>query len=120
MIAAAAPANKFGARRTVIDGERFDSAAEARRWQVLRALEAGGKLAGLRRQVRYRLEVAGVHVADYLADFVYRDERGEVVEDVKGVRTAEYRLKRKLMLACHGVSIIEIPASSGSTRRRRR
>ena len=46
----------------------------------------------------------------YIADFVYVDtETGKtVVEDTKGVRTKEYIIKRKLMLAVHGISIKEV------------
>jgi hypothetical protein len=28
--------------------------------------------------------------------------------DVKGVRTDVYRLKRKLLLACHGIGVVEV------------
>lgn len=48
------------------------------------------------------------HIATYVADFVYRDQRGnEVVEDPKGYVTAMYRLKKRLMLACHGIEVVE-------------
>lgn len=42
------------------------------------------------------------------ADFVYFDEQGQlVVEDVKGMKTREYILKRKLMLWVYGIKIKE-------------
>ena len=45
----------------------------------------------------------------YVADFVYRDSAGQmVVEDVKGVRTQGYRIKRHLMLAVHGIEVREV------------
>ncbi len=44
----------------------------------------------------------------YYADFVYIKDGKTVVEDTKGVRTKEYRIKRKLMLHVHGISIVEI------------
>lgn len=49
-------------------------------------------------------------VATYRADFQYWDcERNElVVEDVKGVRTAMYRLKKKLVEAQYGITIREV------------
>jgi hypothetical protein len=31
-----------------------------------------------------------------------------VVEDVKGFKTPVYRLKKKLMLAVHGIIVVEI------------
>jgi hypothetical protein len=45
----------------------------------------------------------------YLADFVYLDATGaQVVEDVKGAVTPEFRLKRKLMLHVHGIEVKEV------------
>lgn len=50
------------------------------------------------------------HACKYIADFVYVDvaTAKTVVEDTKGVRTKEYIIKRKLMLAVHGIRIKEI------------
>lgn len=44
----------------------------------------------------------------YVADFVYREDGRQVVEDTKGVRTADYVIKRKLMLWLHGIKIREV------------
>ena len=46
----------------------------------------------------------------YIADFCYYDleKQCDVVEDVKGFRTAEYILKRKLMRHVHGIKITEV------------
>ena len=46
----------------------------------------------------------------YVADFVYTDaETGEnIVEDAKGVRTKDYIIKRKLMLAVHSIKVKEV------------
>lgn len=91
--------NKFGAKRVTVAGEAFDSQAEAKRYDVLRLMERAGEIGAIKRQVRYRLEVNGVHVCDYVADFVYRargDER-DTVEDCKGFRTPAYKLKAKLI-----------------------
>lgn len=47
--------------------------------------------------------------AEYVADFVYFDEQGQlVVEDAKGMRTREYILKRKLMLWVYGIRVKEV------------
>jgi hypothetical protein len=52
-----------------------------------------------------------VKIARYRADFSWTNDRGEkVVQDVKGVKTASYRMKRALMLAAHGIEIQEIDA----------
>lgn len=99
--------NKFGNVRTVVDGRTFDSKAEARRYQELKRLQIAGAISGLRLQVRFPLRVNGVTVANYLADFVYVRDGRRVVEDVKGMRTAVYKLKCRLMQAVHGIEILE-------------
>jgi hypothetical protein len=51
----------------------------------------------------------GIRAAYYDADFVYKLPSGEeVVEDAKGCKTREYRLKKKLMLQVHGITIKEV------------
>jgi hypothetical protein len=112
--------SKFNARSVEIDGRRFDSAAEGRRYATLAMLERAGKIAGLELQPRFDCVVAGVKICSYVADFRYRRDGAAVVEDVKGVRTAVYRLKRKLAEACHpGLAITEIPAAGAGRPRRR-
>ena len=44
----------------------------------------------------------------YIADFVYMERGEKVVEDVKGVKTKDYIIKRKLMLFIHGIKVREI------------
>jgi len=85
------------------------STAESRRCDELQLMEQAGLIRDLEAhpQRRYRLDVNGVHVCDYLADFTYYDvERGRpVVEDVKGHQTDVSKLKLKLMEACHGIAV---------------
>lgn len=92
------------------NGRRYDSAKEARHATLLHALARDGLIRDLREQVTYRLEVNGVLVCRYRADFVYVDAvDGRVrIVDVKGVRTPEYKLKAKLMRAIHGITIEEV------------
>ena len=90
--------SKYRSRKTEIDGIVFDSAKEARRYLDLRLLERSGEIGSLERQVKYELlpkngRERSVH---YVADFRYEENGKLVVEDVKGVRTREYILKRKL------------------------
>ncbi len=103
--------NKYANELTTIDGVRFDSRREARRWLELKLLEGAGLISDLRRQVRFDLVVNELPVCAYLADFVYH-ERGEtVVEDVKSVATKRlpvYRLKKKLLKALTGLDIREV------------
>lgn len=100
--------SKYRNVRVVVDGIKFASKREAKRWGELRLLEQAGRIEWLRRQVAYPLEVNGMAVATYVADFVYHDADSEVVEDAKGVRTPEYKLKKRLMLACLGIEIREV------------
>lgn len=92
-------------------GVMHQSKLESKRCNELHVLQIGGLVFGLEAhpQPRYRLEVNGVHVCDYMADFKYSDRAGAlVVEDVKGHATEVYKLKRRLMLACHGIEIQEV------------
>jgi len=100
---------KYRAVPVTIDGIRFASKAEARRYTDLLLMERGGAIRDLELQPRYPLVVNGVKVGTYVADFRYVDEAGRVVvEDVKGVRTAVYRIKRLLMRALYGIEIEEV------------
>jgi hypothetical protein len=99
---------KYRNRRTVVGDITFASAKEARRYGELKLLERAGQIQNLRRQVRFSLDVNGVHVCDYLADFTFNDHIGKlVVEDAKGYATETYRLKKRLMLALLGIEIVE-------------
>jgi len=92
-----------------IQGVMHQSTAEARRCDELTLMERGELIRDLRAhpQVRFRLDVDGHHICDYLADFVYFDNQrnAEVVEDVKGFQTEISKFKLRLMEAVHGVSV---------------
>ena len=118
--------NKYRNKNLTVEGERFDSLKEFRRWQELKLLEKAGEITELRRQVPFEIipeqrepdtigPRGGVRKgriierkAVYIADFVYKDADGlEVVEDCKGMRTKDYILKRKLILFRFGIRIFE-------------
>lgn len=99
--------SKYGAKKTVVDGITFDSQAEATRYSVLKIVQASGLITDLRLQVPYQITVNGKKVCRYVADFVYSENGKEVVEDVKGMKTPVYNLKKKLMEAVFGVVIFE-------------
>lgn len=108
--------NKYGARKTVVDGITFDSAAEAARYEHLKLLAKIGNISNLERQVPYPLlapngEVIGV----YICDFEYFDnvQRRKVVEDVKGVLTPMFRWKAKHFRAQYGFSISIVGGGKG-------
>lgn len=96
------------AARTV-DGHLFDSLKEAKRYAELKLLQKAGEIAGLTYQIRYPLVVGEQLVATYVADFLYCEANGAmVIEDVKGVRTPVYRIKKKLLEALYGIRIQEV------------
>lgn len=91
--------SKFHAKPTVVDNIRFDSKREAARYSELRLMERAGQIEGLELQPRFPLIVDGKHVCDYVGDFLYVERGKTVCEDVKGFKTRDYKLKRKLLLA---------------------
>lgn len=110
--------NKYGAQATTIDGMRFDSKAEAKRYQQLVIMQKAGEISSLETQVSFDLipaqDINGrkEKPVRYLADFRYvRTADGEtVVEDVKSAptKTKEFIIKRKLVLWLHKVVIQEV------------
>lgn len=95
---------KYGNVKTMVDGIKFDSKAEAKRYCELKLLERGGVIKNLTLQQKYELqpkyEIDGrkERAITYIADFVYYDIQKEklVVEDVKGVETKDFKLKKKM------------------------
>lgn len=102
--------SKYGNTETEIDGIKFDSKREANRYRELLLLLKAGEIGLLRLQVEYELNPGGSHSLKYIADFVYIivATGQEVVEDVKGYRTREYKKKKRLMKKVHGITIKEI------------
>ena len=100
---------KYNAKRTTVDGITFASQKEAKRYQELKLLERAHKIFSVIVQPRFDLIVNGKKCGKYLADFSYHtDDGGLVVEDVKGVKTPVYRLKKKLVKALYGIDITEV------------
>ena len=102
--------HKYRAIRTKVDGIVFASKAEARRYTELKALEKSGVIEKLEIQPRFKLVVNGIKIATYIADYRYRVVKtgAVVIEDVKGVRTAVYRIKKKLVELLYGIEVIEV------------
>jgi hypothetical protein len=106
---------KFRNVKVEIDGIKFASKAEGHRYTELKLMEKAGLIRHLRLQVPHPLVVNEVKICTYIADFCYMEKvpfaSGEswqpVVEDVKGVRTPAYRLKKKLCFAILGITIRE-------------
>jgi hypothetical protein len=99
--------SKYRAVKTAIDGVIFDSKKEAARYQELKLMERAGLISELEMQPEFELIPAystkdgqKVRKIVYRADFRYMDRatKTRIVEDVKGMKTAIYKLKKKILL----------------------
>jgi len=111
--------SKYGASKAIVNGITFHSRAEASRYSDLVRMQAAGVISDLQLQVRFPLMGVGSallrivserypkgRVITYVADFVYVEAGQTVIEDVKGMATPEYKLKKAIM-ACMGHQIRE-------------
>lgn len=101
---------KYRNKKVVTPDGIFDSTKEYLVWLDLKQKESNLLIQGLQKQVVYKLEVNGMHICKYIADFVYLENHVLKVVDVKSEYTRKlpvYRLKFKLMQAIHGITITE-------------
>lgn len=98
--------NKYGNKKVEIDGIKFDSKKEAKRYIELKALEASGEIHYLVLQPKFELipKQQGERACNYIADFSYSENGNTkvVVEDTKGMKTPDYIIKRKLFKLNYG------------------
>ncbi len=97
------PKSKYGNRKVEKNGETFDSVREYKRHLVLLDMEKKGEIFNLQRQYPLPLVVEGEFIATYIADWRYLDMKieGIVIEDAKGFKTPEFKLKWKLARALY-------------------
>lgn len=108
--------SKYHSKSIEFEGIRFDSIAEYRRYEELKLMEKAGEISCLSVHPRFLLQEAfitpdGKREAQitYEADFKYFEQGKPVVEDVKGVRTEVYKIKRKLFLKRYpGIKFVEV------------
>ena len=122
---AAGGKRKYRNQPTAVNGIRFDSQKEARRYAQLQILQQEGKIRNLKLQADFTLQEAyttdsgeRIRAIRYRADFTYErptkpDCNGTVywlpvVEDVKGKKTAVYAMKKKLMRERLGIEVQEV------------
>ena len=96
----------------MVDGIKFASKAEAKRYGALKMLARANEIEELELQPKFSIDINGIHICNYSADFRYVDcrEGVQVIEDVKGVKTTVYKLKKRLVEALYGVKITEVAA----------
>ena len=113
--------SKFHSKPTTLDGYRFDSMAEARRYGELKLLLMADVINHLEIHPEFMITVSprdgkpDVLIGEYHADFQYWDneKRKFIIEDVKGgnaTKTEAYKLRKKLVEAIYGVEIMEVQA----------
>jgi hypothetical protein len=108
--------SKHGNKKLIVDGEKFDSGREYKRYLELKLLEKYGEISELKRQVPFILAPA-VKLSGrtkpalrYFADFTYMLGGELIIEDAKSPHLREdprYRIKKHLMMSVHGIEIRE-------------
>ena len=94
--------SKYKNKKVQIDMYVFDSIAESRRYKELALLEKVGEIENLQLQPKFLLQESfkkngkTYRKIEYIADFIYEEKGKVIVEDVKGMETKEFKIKRKL------------------------
>lgn len=91
--------NKFGAKKSLVDGHVFDSIGESRRYGELKLRWLAKEIFDLELQPVYAIEANGKKICKVKGDFRYLENGRTVVEDFKGFQTPISRLKEKLVRA---------------------
>ncbi len=110
---------KYRNKPVTVDGIRFDSKKEYYRWCELKQMEKAGKITRLTTQERFDfpgengdpIRFDSKRKLTYVADFTYFHGIDghvlRVVEDVKGMKTPVYKIKKALMKHLNNIDIIE-------------
>ena len=108
--------SKYHSKKTVVAGITFASKKEANRYTELLQMEKAGLIKDIETQKKFLLldsfkkNGKTYRQLSYYADFVYFDiySKKTIVEDVKGVRTEVYKIKKKLFEYKYPLTITEI------------
>lgn len=98
--------NKYHNKKVKYDDYTFDSIKEKNHYIALKQLEKAGIISDLQLQVKFELQPSfkydgkTIRAITYIADFVYFNipENKIIVVDVKGFKTKEYLLKKKMFM----------------------
>lgn len=95
--------NKYHANKITVNGITYDSKKESKRALELQFLERIGQIQDLKQQVEFVLQEGftnnqgkKIRSIVYIGDFAYIKDGKKIVEDSKGFRTKEYKIKKKL------------------------
>ena len=98
--------SKYGSRKVTVDGIKFDSQKEARKYSELKLLKRAGEIKDFELQPEFELQPGyrdkcgkKIRAIKYRADFkvIYPDNKVEYI-DTKGYRTQVYLIKKKMLL----------------------
>lgn len=99
--------SKYKAKQTIIGNRKFPSQKEAKRYVELMRMWEAGEILYFLPQVPLELDKDGS--ARYRVDFqVHWPDKTVTYEDVKGMKTDMYKLKKKLIEARYKIKIQEI------------
>lgn len=96
--------SKYNAKKSTFNGITFDSEVECEYYQFLLSQKEQHKISIIRLQPKYKIidKVAHFRATYYVADFEVTLPGGHVIViDIKGMATAEAKLKRKLFMALY-------------------
>jgi hypothetical protein len=94
--------SKYRNKKAQIGMYVFDSIAESKRYKELALLEKAGQIKGLELQPKFLLQEGfkkngkTYRKIEYIADFMYIENGKVIIEDVKGMETDVFKLKRKM------------------------
>lgn len=94
--------NKYRNKKIKVDMYVFDSIAESKRYRELVLLERAGQIKGLKLQPKFELQPSyksnnkTIRAIHYIGDFEYYEGDKHIVEDVKGVETEAFKIKKKM------------------------
>ena len=103
--------------KRTMDGIVFASKKEMMRYSELKLIEFAGDIKNLKLQPRFPLSIqepkraVSTLICTYIADFEFWDVKAAklVIEDVKGMKTPEYRIKKKLFdVLYHPLKLTEV------------
>ena len=108
--------SKYHNKQIIIDGIKFESIREGKRYQELKLFERAGIIENLELQKEFELQPSykkngkTIRKISYLADFCYYDKEKKkyIVEDTKGYRTEIYKLKKKIFEYKYDYEIVEL------------
>lgn len=97
--------HKFRAIATEVDNIKFSSKKEAKRYLELKLLVKAGEILFFLRQVPFHLPGEVKYVCDFM---IFWKDGTVTIEDVKGMKTPMYILKKKQVESLYPITITEV------------